>query len=300
MAEPCVLKIGLLNVRIFSKQPDIETDVIDCIRDMYALFKSEKEPNLSVELEYASRSNLHNEILKLNKKNGIIRIKLRGEPPLDINVAKRSIKVRLFRNPEQRSKIVHFLSQFEIGIGLYILKKGLGFLLHSSSVVKDGKAIIFSGVSRTGKSFIREHFIKARGYMSMNDDCTLIQPTKKGCFCFTTPFGFRNYKPVSNAGEEVKAIYFLKAAPRNRLTQESQDFCAQSMIMQSFCAKTIILRDFISSELSIISNYIDLAKAASSSVDCFCWERNRRATYAEISRLLTQGMSKGLHSNRKI
>lgn len=306
--KPCVLRIGFLNVRIFSKNPGIEADVIDWIRDRYVLFKTDHKPNLSVELEYAPRRDISREAVKIyetddNPKAVIIRIKSRDEPPLYINVTKRLIKVRLFRDPEQRPKISQFASQFEIGIGLYILKRRSGFLLHASSVVKDRKALIFSGASGTGKSFMRAYLTKAQGYLPMNDDCTLVQPTDRGCFCFTTPFGTRNHRPTLNVRGKVKAVYFLKAAPRDRLVQESQDFCAEKMITHSFCARTTSMIGFISSEPAIISNYIDLAKEASSSIDCFCWERNRRATGSEISRYLATPAhrhGKGSHGNRKI
>lgn len=89
--------------------------------------------------------------------------------------------------------IRQFLGQFD------------AIMLHASSVVMDGRALLFCGPSGIGKSTV----VELLNMPILSDDYVLIRRDGKRFIAYSTPFGKGGWK--ANPGHaEVRAIYYLK------------------------------------------------------------------------------------------
>lgn len=97
-----------------------------------------------------------------------------------------------------------------------VLEKYDGFFFHSSALMLDGEAYVFTAQSGTGKSthtlMWREHF---GGRVTMiNDDKPIIRKTDGGFFIYGTPWmGKSNIG--GNLKAPVKAVYVLRRSEEN-------------------------------------------------------------------------------------
>lgn len=91
-----------------------------------------------------------------------------------------------------------------------------GFMLHSSAVVVDGRAYLFSAASGTGKSTHTQLWLKQfgdRAYM-LNDDKPALRMEDGKWFAYGTPWSGK-YDYSTNARVPVAGICFLKRGSEN-------------------------------------------------------------------------------------
>ena len=91
-----------------------------------------------------------------------------------------------------------------------------GFLLHSSAVVVDGKAYLFSAASGTGKSTHTQLWLDTfgdRAYM-LNDDKPAIRYEDGAWYAYGTPWSGK-YDISTNARVPLAGICFLKRGEEN-------------------------------------------------------------------------------------
>ncbi len=96
------------------------------------------------------------------------------------------------------------------------LLKYSGFLLHSSAVVVDGKAYLFSAASGTGKSTHTQLWLKQfgdRAYM-LNDDKPALRLEDGQWYAYGTPWSGK-YDYSTNARVPLAGICFLKRGEKN-------------------------------------------------------------------------------------
>ncbi len=97
----------------------------------------------------------------------------------------------------------------------HIVRRG-GFLLHSSFIRVDDKAILFTAPSGTGKSTQAELWRKYRGAEVINGDRAAVIPTEEGVLAYGIPYcGTSGIS--KNARLPVAAIVCLSQAPENRI-----------------------------------------------------------------------------------
>ncbi len=96
-----------------------------------------------------------------------------------------------------------------------ILARRGGFLLHAASVIRNGSAYIFSGVSGAGKTTISR--LAPCDLPLLTDEISYVRRTGSGYTAWGTPF----YGELGRAGENVSApiqtLYFLNKGPENRI-----------------------------------------------------------------------------------
>ena len=85
-------------------------------------------------------------------------------------------------------------------------------MLHASAVVKDGKALLFAGVSGAGKSTISRILGQLPDYDKVADDLLLVTPTGQGEWLMHTgPFLARDELPHGTQ-YPVIALHYLRQA----------------------------------------------------------------------------------------
>jgi hypothetical protein len=90
-----------------------------------------------------------------------------------------------------------------------------GLLVHASSVVRNGRAFLFAGVSGAGKTTISR---------LAPSDATLLtdEISYERYFAYGTPFAGELARPGENVRAPLAAIYLLGQGPQNRFTAVSQ------------------------------------------------------------------------------
>ena len=93
------------------------------------------------------------------------------------------------------------------------------FCLHASAVAVDGKAILFSANSGTGKSTharLWKEFMKEHQVENLNDDKPIIRQTDEGYLAYGTPWCGK-HGINANKSAIVKALVFLEQATDNKI-----------------------------------------------------------------------------------
>lgn len=98
-----------------------------------------------------------------------------------------------------------------------------GMLLHSSAVVYENKAYLFSAASGTGKSTHTQLWLKQfDGAYILNDDKPAIMKTDKGIYAYGTPFSGKTDWNV-NKGIPLQGICALERGEKNTIETLSPD-----------------------------------------------------------------------------
>ncbi len=96
-----------------------------------------------------------------------------------------------------------------------MLARGGGFLLHSASAVRNGRAVLFSGVSGAGKTTISR--LAPPDAILLTDEISYVRGIDGGYRAFGTPFAGE----LGIAGEDIAApigaLYFLRKAGRSEV-----------------------------------------------------------------------------------
>ncbi|HUA32322.1 MAG TPA: hypothetical protein VMA09_01855 [Candidatus Binataceae bacterium] len=130
----------------------------------------------------------------------------RGDFRADFDPVSQRGKVRQGAYPyaiDSVMRIVHSLMLVERG----------GFLLHAASVVRNGRAFIFSGVSGAGKTTISR--LAPSDVTLLTDEISYIKPTNEGYRAFGTPFAGELARSGENIAAPLGALYFLKQGASN-------------------------------------------------------------------------------------
>lgn len=113
----------------------------------------------------------------------------------------------MFLGAEYYSALVHFS----------------GMMLHSSCVVYEGKAYLFSAPSGTGKSTHTQLWLKQfPGSYILNDDKPAIRITENGIYAYGTPFSGKTDLNV-NTGVPIGGICVIERSENNRIERISTD-----------------------------------------------------------------------------
>jgi len=96
-----------------------------------------------------------------------------------------------------------------------ILARQRGFLLHSASAVRGGRAFLFCGVSGSGKTTIAR--MAPRDSALLSDEISCLRCTASGYYAFGTPFAGDLGVAGAAVAAPVAALYFLRQGPRNRI-----------------------------------------------------------------------------------
>jgi hypothetical protein len=96
-----------------------------------------------------------------------------------------------------------------------VLAKQGGFLLHSASAIRNGKAFLFAGVSGAGKTTISR--LAPPDATLLTDEISYVRKQPDGYVAYGTPFTGELAKLGENASAPVAALYLLAQGPENRI-----------------------------------------------------------------------------------
>ena len=96
-----------------------------------------------------------------------------------------------------------------------VLAKQGGFLLHSASAIRNGKAFLFAGASGAGKTTISR--LAPVDATLLTDEISYVRKRDEGYFAFGTPFTGELAKLGENSSAPLAALYLLAQGPENRI-----------------------------------------------------------------------------------
>ena len=97
---------------------------------------------------------------------------------------------------------------------LVLVKQG-GFLLHSASAVRNGKAFLFAGESEAGKTTISR--LAPSDATLLTDEISYVRKQRDGFLAFGTPFTGELAKLGENVSAPVAALYLLAKGDENQI-----------------------------------------------------------------------------------
>jgi hypothetical protein len=117
-------------------------------------------------------------------------------------------RIRQTANPYSIDAVLRILHT------LLLAQQG-GFLLHSASAVRNGKAFLFAGVSGAGKTTISR--LAPPDATLLTDEISYVRKLDEGYVAFGTPFTGELAKLGENTSAPVAALYLLAQGPENRI-----------------------------------------------------------------------------------
>jgi hypothetical protein len=145
----------------------------------------------------------------------------RGDFRAEWDPAARTGRIRQTANPysiDAVLRIVHTL----------VLARQGGFLLHSASAIRNGKAFLFAGVSGAGKTTISR--LAPPDATLLTDEISYVRKNGGGYTAFGTPFTGELAKLGENVSAPLAALYLLAQGPENRIEPVVPAEAARSLL----------------------------------------------------------------------
>jgi hypothetical protein len=213
-----VIKIGNMPVRVNTTDSTFRT----MLEERYAGFVGLAEhAEIEFEVELTAPYFVHPvaEVL-VTQRSGRWSIE-RGDFRAEWSPASRSGRIRQSANPysiDSVLRIVHTL----------VLARQGGFLLHSASAVRNGKAFLFAGVSGAGKTTISR--LAPPDATLLTDEISYVREEKDGYLAFGTPFTGELAKVGENVSAPIAALYLLAQGPENRIERVSAGEATRALL----------------------------------------------------------------------
>jgi hypothetical protein len=109
-----------------------------------------------------------------------------------------------------------------------VLARQGGFLLHSASAIRNGKAFLFAGVSEAGKTTISR--LAPPDATLLTDEISYVRKQGNGYMAFGTPFTGELAKLGENVSAPVAVLYLLAKGPQNRIDPVPQAEAARLLL----------------------------------------------------------------------
>ncbi len=200
-----VIAIGGVPVRVNTT----DADFLEMLQNRYAGFvsaESDAEFEFEVDLAPPAPADPDAEV-SVTHRSGRWFMQ-RGDFRAEWEPATRRGSIRQSANPysiDAVLRIVHTL----------VLAKQGGFLLHSASAVRNGKAFLFAGVSGAGKTTISR--LAPADAALLTDEISYVRKQSEGYVAFGTPFTGELAKLGKNTSAPVAALYLLAQGSENRI-----------------------------------------------------------------------------------
>jgi hypothetical protein len=200
-----VIAIGGVPVRVNTT----DVDFLEMLQNRYAGFVSDEagaDFEFDVELGPPAPTNAQADV-RVTYRSGRWLLE-RGDFRAEWEPAARRGIIHQTANPysiDAVLRIVHTL----------VLAKQGGFLLHSASAIRNGKAFLFAGVSGAGKTTISR--LAPPDATLLTDEISYVRKQDDGYVAYGTPFTGELAKLGENASAPVSALYLLAQGPENRI-----------------------------------------------------------------------------------
>jgi hypothetical protein len=109
-----------------------------------------------------------------------------------------------------------------------VLAREEGFLLHSASAIRNGKAFLFAGVSEAGKTTISR--LAPPDVTLLTDEISYVRRQGTGYVAFGTPFTGELAKLGENVSAPIAALYLLAKGDENRIDPVAPGDAARSFL----------------------------------------------------------------------
>jgi hypothetical protein len=109
-----------------------------------------------------------------------------------------------------------------------VLAKQGGFLLHSASAIRNGKAFLFAGVSGAGKTTISR--LAPPDATLLTDEISYVRRQGDEYVGFGTPFTGELAKVGENVSAPIAALYLLAQGPENKIEPVAAGEAARSLL----------------------------------------------------------------------
>ena len=109
-----------------------------------------------------------------------------------------------------------------------VLARQGGFLLHSASAIRNGKAFLFAGVSEAGKTTISR--LAPPDVTLLTDEISYVRKKSDGYIAFGTPFTGELAKLGENVSAPIAALYLLTKGRENRIDPIAPGEAARSLL----------------------------------------------------------------------
>jgi hypothetical protein len=200
-----VIAIGGVAVRVNTSDADF-LEMVESRYEGFVTAGAQAEFDFEVELAQTAFPDREAD-LKVTQRLGRWFLE-RGDFRAEWEPATRTGKIHQTANPysiDAVLRIVHTL----------LLAKQGGFLLHSASAIRNGKAFLFAGVSGAGKTTISR--LAPDDATLLTDEISYVRRQDEGYVAFGTPFTGELAKLGENASAPVAALYLLAQGPENRI-----------------------------------------------------------------------------------
>jgi len=200
-----VIAIGGVSVRLNTT----DSDFLAMLHDRYAGFLSDELcAEYDFDMDLASPSAFHLDAdVSVTCRYGRWLLE-RGDFRAEWDPVKQRGRIHQTANPysiDAVLRIVHTL----------VLARQGGFLLHSASAIRNGKAFLFAGVSGAGKTTISR--LAPADTTLLTDEISYIRTAGEGYVAFGTPFTGELAKLGENASAPLAALYLLAQGLENRI-----------------------------------------------------------------------------------
>ena len=184
-------------------------DFQQMLRQRYAGFSSEQAGQRVVEvrLQAQSADNDPDADVTVERRGQAWHI-ARGDFEAEWNPLNSRGWVRQTANPHSIDTALRIIYSLEL------VEQG-GFLLHSSSLVRNGKAFLFSGVSGAGKTTMSR--LAPADATLLTDEISYIRPHDGKYTAYGTPFAGELGKPGENVFAPIDQVFLLAKGPENRI-----------------------------------------------------------------------------------
>ena|SRR5438067_3003026 len=200
-----LIEVGGMPVRVRATDPEF----LCLLESHYAGFLSSgQQPEADFDVEIRGRNFDDTEPDVHVTKRGSRWEFTRGDFRAEWDPGKRHGHLVQMANPygiDSVLRIVHSLIQADRG----------GFLLHSASAVRNGKAFLFAGESGAGKTTISR--MAPADAALLTDEISYVRRQGDTYLAFGTPFTGELDKPGKNISAPIAALYLLAKGSENRI-----------------------------------------------------------------------------------
>jgi hypothetical protein len=213
-AQDVVVEIGSMPILVHTTSPEF----VEILEKRYGAYVNPTaKPVFEFELEIVSSASLSgaldpDEDLSVRFEQGQWVLE-RGDFHAELDSNLRHGRIRQTAAPyaiDAAFRIVHSL----------ILAKQGGLLVHSASVVRNGRAFLFAGVSGAGKTTISR--LAPADATLLTDEISYIRREGDGYIAFGTPFSGELAQHGDNVCAPLAAVYLLRQGPENRIDPVSE------------------------------------------------------------------------------
>jgi hypothetical protein len=213
-----IIQVGGMPVRVHTT----DSDFLGLLQDRYSGFVTHgdsAEIDFDVEITRPGFADPHADV-RVSQRSGMWSLK-RGDFRAEWEPARRRGRIWQTANPYSIDAVLRIVHTI-------VLAKQGGFLLHSASAIRNGKAFLFAGVSGAGKTTISR--LAPPDARLLTDEISYVRREDEGYIAFGTPFTGELAKLGENVSAPIAGLYLLAKGSENRIDAVGPAEAARSVL----------------------------------------------------------------------